>query len=93
VTVGKIGAKYFAFIGLERIGGVMVYDVTNPTAPTFVTYYNERGTTAGASPSGDRGPEGIHFISAAKSPNGKPLLIVANEESGTTAVLQLNLAY
>lgn len=93
VVVGKIGAKYFAFIGLERIGGVMVYDVTNPVAPVFVTYYNNRTTTAGAPPSGDRGPEGIHFISAAKSPNGKPLLIVGNETSGTTAILQLNLTY
>jgi hypothetical protein len=25
-----------AFIGLERVGGVMVYDITNPFAPFFV---------------------------------------------------------
>lgn len=93
VTVGKIGAKHFAFIGLERIGGVMVYDVTTPTAPSFVTYFNNRGTAAGAAPTGDRGPEGVHFIPAAKSPNGKPLLILGNETSGTTSILQLNLSY
>lgn len=92
VTVGKIGNKNFAFVGLERVGGVMVYDVTTPTAPTFVTYFNNRGAT-GTTLTGDRGPEGVLFIPAAKSPNGKPLLIMGNEASGTTAVLQLNLTY
>ena len=42
---------------------------------------------------GDRGPEGVLFVPAAKSPNGKPLLIVGNETSGTTAILQLTLTY
>jgi hypothetical protein len=88
VTVATFGSKTFAFIGLERVGGVMVYDVTNPTAATFVTYLNSR---TGAT--GDRGPEGLTFIRAIDSPNGKPLLIVGNETSGTTAVLQINLAY
>ncbi|MGA1133478.1 MAG: choice-of-anchor I domain-containing protein, partial [Prochlorotrichaceae cyanobacterium] len=46
VTVGKIGARTYAFIGLERVGGVMVYDVTVPTAPTFVQYLNDRDFTA-----------------------------------------------
>ncbi len=92
VAIGKIGNKSFAFVGLERVGGVMVYDVTTPTAPTFVTYFNNRGTS-GTTLTGDRGPEGVLFISAAKSPNGKPLLIVGNETSGTTAVLQLDLSF
>ncbi|MEY3473611.1 MAG: hypothetical protein RL087_69, partial [Pseudomonadota bacterium] len=38
-------------------------------------------------------PEGLAFVPAAKSRNGKPLLIVGNETSGTTAILQLNLSY
>lgn len=88
VTVATFGSKTFAFIGLERVGGVMVYDVTTPTAPTYVTYLNSR---TGAT--GDRGPEGLTIIRATDSPNGKPLLIVGNETSGTTAVLQINLAY
>ena len=92
VTIGKIGDKTFAFVGLERIGGVMVYDVTAPTAPVFVTYFNNRAT-AGTALTGDRGPEGVLFVPAAKSPNDKPLLIVGNETSGTTAILQLNLTY
>ena len=92
VTIGKIGNKSFAFVGLERVGGIMVYDVTTPTAPTFVTYFNNRGAS-GTTLTGDRGPEGVLFISAAKSPNGKPLLIVGNETSGTTAILQLDLSF
>jgi hypothetical protein len=88
VTVATFGNKTFAFIGLERVGGVMVYDVTNPAAPSFVTYLNSRTEATG-----DRGPEGLTFIRASDSPNGQPLLIVGNETSGTTAVLQINLAY
>ena len=88
VTVGRIGAKTFAFIVLERVGGVMVYDVSTPDKPVFMTYLNTRdGVT------GDRGPEGVLFVPAARSPNGKPLLIVGHEVSGTTSVLQLNLGY
>ena len=88
VVLGKIGDKTFAFIGLERVGGVMVYDITNPVSPTFVTFFNPR---SGAT--GDRGPEGLAFIPAGKSPNGKPLLILGHEVSGTTTVLQLNLSF
>lgn len=88
VTIAKFGNKTFAFIGLERVGGVMVYDVTNPTSVTFVNYLNTRdGIT------GDRGPEGLTIINASNSPNGKPLLVVGNETSGTTAVFQINLGY
>lgn len=88
VITAKFGTKTFAFIGLERVGGVMVYDVSNPASPVYVTYLNTR---TGAT--GDRGPEGLLFIKATDSPNGKPLLVVANETSGTTAVFQLNLRY
>ena len=88
VTLGTIGQKTYAFVGLERVGGVMVYDITDPANAKFETYLNTReGDT------GDRGPEGLTFVPAAKSPNGKPLLIVGNEVSGTTTVMQLNLTY
>ncbi|MDZ4282260.1 MAG: choice-of-anchor I family protein [Hydrogenophaga sp.] len=99
LAVGKIGNKTFAFIGLERMGGVLVYDITNPAAPTRVDYLNTRDEwvsqpdATNLATVGDLGPEGLVFIPAAQSPNGKPLLVVANEVSGTTAVLQLNLTY
>lgn len=88
VTVATFGRKTFAFVGLERVGGVLVYDVSNPSAPSYVTYVNSRTGAAG-----HRGPEGLTFVSAHKSPNGKPLLIVGNEVSGSTAIYQINIAY
>lgn len=88
VVVGQFGSKHYAFIGLERVGGVVVYDVTNPQRPIFETYLNTR---TGAT--GDRGPEGLALIKAEDSPTGKPLLVVANETSGTTAVLEIRLGY
>lgn len=88
VVLGRFGDRTFAFVGLERVGGVMVYDVTVPAQSRFVTYLNTRNGVTG-----DRGPEGLVLIPAGKSPNGKPLLVVGNEVSGSTAVLQINLAY
>ncbi|GAA0133246.1 hypothetical protein YSY43_00860 [Paenibacillus sp. YSY-4.3] len=89
VTVGRVGDKVFAFIGLERIGGVMTYDVTNPAAPEFVNYTNTRDFGAGLDT--DTGPEGLEFIAAPDSPTGRPLLLVANEVGGTVAVLELEV--
>jgi len=86
VVVGQFGRKSIAFIGLERVGGVMAYDVTDPAKPTFLTYFNSRNGLTG-----DRGPEGLTLIPAKRSPNGKPLLIVGNEVSGTTAIIQIDL--
>lgn len=88
VVVGKFGSKHYAFIGLERVGGVVVYDVTNPQRPIFETYLNTR---TGAT--GDRGPEGLALIKAEDSPTGKPLLVVAHETSGTTTVIEIRLGY
>ncbi|PZR15557.1 MAG: hypothetical protein DI539_18305 [Flavobacterium psychrophilum] len=87
VTVAEIGGKMFAFIGLERIGGVMVYDVTDPTAVKFVDYKNSRSVSAYA---GDHGPEGIIHIKAADSPDGKDYIIVANEISGTLTIFEVD---
>jgi len=95
VAIGKLGSKTFAFIGLERMGGVMVYDISNPTQPVFVQYLNPRDFTQApeTAAAGDLGAEGLVFVPAKDSPNGKPLLIVANEVSGTTAILQINQSF
>lgn len=89
VTTGKVGLKTLAFVGLERIGGVMAYDVTNPSSPVFLNYLNTRDFQAGLT--SDSGPEGLDFIAASDSPTGRPLLLVANEVSGTVAVLELKV--
>lgn len=92
VTVGKIGDKYYAFIGLERVGGIMVYDVTSPLSPQFVQYINNRDFSgdAEAGTAGDLGPEGLLFIPEYESPNRKPLLVVTNEVSGTTTIYKID---
>ncbi len=99
VTVGEINGTPYGFIGLERVGGVAVYDLTNPFKPEFIQYINQRDFTVAAqledgstNPAvGDLGPEGLTFISAEDSPNGEPLLVVTNEVSGTTSVFGINV--
>jgi hypothetical protein len=83
VTTGRIGNNLYAFVSMERVGGVMAFNINNPAVPVLETYMNNRSTTAGT---GDLGPEGIVFISATDSPTGQPLLILANEVSSTVAV-------
>ncbi|MGB5592754.1 MAG: PEP-CTERM sorting domain-containing protein, partial [Crocosphaera sp.] len=88
ITIGVVGEQIYAFIGLERIGGIMVYNVTDPNNPFFVTYTNNRDFTQDVtSPlAGDLGPEGLLFIDPEDSPTDSPLLVVTNEVSGTTSI-------
>ena len=85
-TVAKIGNDYYAFIGLERTGGVMVYKITDPNAPEFVDYKNLRDRNSFG---GDNGPEGLIFIAPSKSPDGKAYLIMANEISGSLSIFEV----
>lgn len=87
-TIGMIRDTVYAFISLERQGGVLVMNVNNPANPRLVQYINNRSLTSGA---GDQGPEGLVFVSAANSPTGQPLLLLANEVSSTVAVYQIGL--
>ena len=99
LAVGTIGAQTFAFVGLERMGGIMVYDVSDPASPTYIRYKNAaleglaldpaNNTTPGSL---DVSPEGMVFVPAALSPNDKPMLIVANELSGTTTMYEVQVA-
>lgn len=92
VTVGRVNGRTYAFIGLERIGGIMVYDVTHPQAPQFVQYINTRDFSgnAEADTAGDLGPEGITFIEQRFSPIDAPLLVVGYEVSGSITVFRIN---
>ena len=104
LALGKIADKYYAFIGLERNGGFMIYDISNPFAVSFVDYVVNRdfdaefeidgdtGEVIGdATLAGDLGPEGMKFISAKNSPTAQPLLVIGSEVSGTTSVYGLSL--
>ena len=92
LTVGQIGERTYAFIGLERMGGIFVYDITNPYDAFFVEYINNRDVTEGLTVGdaiGDLAPESLLFVSADESPTGAPALIVGNEISGTVAVYSI----
>lgn len=92
VVVGRIKDRTYAFIGLERDSGIMVYDVTEPQAAKFVQYINTRNfeeSDITASAAGDLGPEGLAFVAAEDSPNGYPLLIVGYEVSGSVVVFEI----
>jgi|SRR5690554_5903211 len=98
VTSATFGDRTFAFLGLERMGGVMVFDITNPQSPSIVDYLNTReewvmDPETNLAIAGDLGIEDITVIPADLSPNGDVLLLTGNEVSGTTAVYRVVLQY
>jgi hypothetical protein len=88
---GEIGGRRYLFVGLERIGGIVVYEILGPNRAEIVGYANSRDFAGDpqAGTAGDLGPEGLVFIPATDSPNGEPLLVVANEVSGSTTVFRV----
>lgn len=86
VTIAQIATETFAFVSLERVGGVMVYNITDPNNPVFVDYKNSRSSSAY---SGDHGPEGITYVAPANSTTGKGYILVANEISGTITIYEV----
>ncbi len=84
-AVGNINGEQYVFLALERIGGVIMYNVSNPVAPTYTGYYNHRTVTGGP----DRGAEGIIYIADSLSPNGNAIVIAANEISSTLSIFQV----
>lgn len=96
VTVGTVGDKTYAFVALERIGGIMMYDVTDPGSIVYENYINTRDFSEDpdlADPESDPvvvlqsdfAPEGLCFISSEDSPSSTPILLAAFEVSGTVA--------
>jgi hypothetical protein len=100
VEVAEINGKQYAFIGLERQGGIIVYDVSVPTAPVYQSYINNRDFTESVCTlvdegdcdngvynpaAGDLGPESIDYFTRL----GKHFIAVGNEVSGTTTVYQI----
>ncbi|HEY8240379.1 MAG TPA: choice-of-anchor I family protein [Kiritimatiellia bacterium] len=81
VTSGDVGGLPCLFVGIERAGGgFLVYDVTNPSAPAFEDY---------ARNDADVSTEGLLFVPAAGSPNGKALVLASHEISGTLAIYSI----
>lgn len=92
MIVGTLGGRTYAFVGLERVGGIMAFDVTEPAAPFYAGYVASRDFAGApkAGSAGDLGPEGLAFLPAGEAPGGAPLLIVGNEISGSTAIYRLS---
>ncbi|WP_418275758.1 choice-of-anchor I family protein [Isoptericola jiangsuensis] len=100
LTIGEVSGRTYAFVGLERAGGVVTFDISRPRETSFVSYVSNRdysvsvedalddgadvGETLAAA--GDLGPEGITFVPWYASPTWRPMLAVANEVSGTTTL-------
>lgn len=82
VAVGEVDGKTLAFVGLERDGGIMIYDISNPKKAAFVDYID-------SSLSGDASPEVIKFIAAEDSLTGSAQIAASYEMSGTTALYDI----
>ncbi len=94
VAIGEIDGNTYAFIILERVGGIMVYDITNPMGPEFVTYYNHNDIEVEITEDNVVGfvaPEGIVFISGDESPTGNAMLVVGYEVSGSTGIYEITM--
>jgi hypothetical protein len=80
VVVAKMGDKNILFVGLERADTVMIYDITNPSAPQYLQSIK----------TGDA-PEGLLFIPASKSPTKRSLVVVSSEGDGSVKFYQPDL--
>jgi hypothetical protein len=92
ITTGVVNGRALAFIGLERTGGIMVYDVSTPSSPDFIGWYHNTnfGGSIEQGTAGDISPEGLIFVSDQDSPTGSPLLIVSHEVSGSVTVYEIS---
>ncbi len=102
IEVAQINGRHYAFIGLERQGGIMIYDITDPKQAQFMHYVNRRDYNQPVCTevedgecmndtynpkAGDLGPESINYFTR----NGGHFIVVGNEVSGTTSVFRINL--
>jgi hypothetical protein len=104
LAVGRVGGRDYVFIAPERIGGLYVYDITDPQAPAFQQYVNLRDfavdprrvceagrpVSQACAAAGDLEPEGVLFIAAADSPLGVPLVVLTHELSTSATIYRLD---
>ena len=78
------GPSELLALGLERQGGIVIFDVANPLSPTLELFVHSYDTVAGTMI--DIAPEGIVVID---QPDGSKLMLVSNEVSGTIAAYSI----
>lgn len=98
-----MAGRWYAFVGFERISGIIAYDITEPTAPQFAFYLNNRNfaldpldVCESGEPKSDEcaevggiETESLLFIPASESPNGSPLLVVTHEQTDSLTLIEL----
>lgn len=82
IATGVINGHRYIFVGMERQGGILMYNADNPAAPTFVAYINNYSEEL----EGLIAPESITFIGADESPVGEPTLLIGYELGGQIGV-------
>lgn len=102
IEVATINKRHYAFIGLERQGGILVYDITDPTKAQVLSFTNRRDFSQNVctqmkdeecandtynAAAGDLGPESINYFTR----NGDHFIAVGNEVSGTTSIFKIKL--
>jgi 2',3'-cyclic-nucleotide 2'-phosphodiesterase / 3'-nucleotidase / 5'-nucleotidase len=104
LALGRIGGRDYLFLAPERIGGLYVYDITEPQAPVFQHYVNfrdfsvdprrvcatDRPVSEACAAAGDLEPEGVLFIAAADSPIGAPLVVLTHELSTSATIWRVD---
>jgi hypothetical protein len=104
VIAAGIEGRQFAFVTLRRIGGIMVFDISDLRNPTFQQYINNRDFSADPKqlPTGfttdffvncaSKDLQAVKpvFISAQDAPAGEPLLLVVNNFSGSITIYRVH---
>jgi hypothetical protein len=90
VAVGKVGNSRLAILGLERMSALVIFDVSTPRTPLVVKWIQMMPVTpTPVAQATAWSPEGVIFIPAENSPNGKALFITSYELSGSLSVHQI----
>lgn len=75
IAIGTIGETHVAFVGMERVDVVAVFNINDPANPEFLQILK----------TGDA-PEGILMIKAEDSPVERTLLVVSSEDDGVIKI-------
>ena len=92
VYVGKAYGKQWIVVGMERDGGLALYDAANPVSPVFVDYINTSepgGNLVTGANAGDVSPEGVFIVNENDSPTGAALVIASYELSGSVGIYEI----
>jgi DNA-binding beta-propeller fold protein YncE len=93
LALGTVDGKTYAYVGLEKQGGFFVYDITDPSSPSMVEYFNDIDYTKTFDYKNDPVPADIDDMapegSAVFTQDGKHYYVNANEVSGTVSVFEM----